>query len=85
MKRLKLFQRTVDDLADLAIRFAAMSVLLVCSLVVFTYFRIQKKRPFLSACFLFFQALAFYFASHTSLELFKKTEQAKSFILLTMT
>ncbi|MEK1829143.1 hypothetical protein AAAC51_08390 [Priestia megaterium] len=77
---LKLFQRTVDDLADLAIRFAAMSVLLVCSLVVFTYFRIQRKRPFLRL-FLFFQALAFYFASihHWS---YLKTEQAKSLFYL---
>ncbi|MFL7941642.1 hypothetical protein [Priestia sp. TSO9] len=78
---LKLFQRTVDDLADLAIRFAAMSVLLVCSLVVFTYFRIQKKRPFLRLFFVF-SSVGFLFCVYTSLELFKKTEQAKSLFYL---
>ena len=76
---LKLFQSTVDDLAELAIRFAAMSVLLVCSLVVLRTFAF-KKRPFLRL-FLFFQALAFYFASihHWS---YLKTEQAKSLFYL---
>ena len=65
---LKLFQSTVDDLAELAIRFAAMSVLLVCSLVVLRTFAF--KNALFSACF-YFSSVGFLFCVYTSLELFK--------------
>ncbi|TYR81558.1 hypothetical protein FZC66_06890 [Priestia megaterium] len=78
---LKLFKETVDDIAMLAVQFASITFLLVISILVFAYRRKQKHRSFMRILLLFSSGVFILFL-HTSLELFKKTEQAKSLFYL---
>ncbi|MBN8251949.1 hypothetical protein LZP85_11345 [Priestia flexa] len=78
---LLLFKETIDELAKLSIQLGIACIVLIGIMLFFIYRLLKRKRLFLRISLLA-SSVAFTFLLVTTIEIFKKTEQAKTLFYL---